>query len=304
MTNIQSSLMAIRHELDNLEIAFKYLEQEKRRSKQPKISVICPNKNHDKYIEEAIQSVFMQKFIDYELIIMDGASTDNSLDIIAKYPQIILSSEQDKSAGEAIMRGVSIAKGDYIMFTTSTDGYLSDTWFSTAAKILDENIDISMVWANCQNKNPDGSLGSLCFFNNLSTLPPTGMNWFLMWLNDQFVRNSYLPELNYCVRTNIYKKLLEPSIDFPELNNIDPILRFHFEFNRNGYINQYVPISANFGRIHANQLQHDSYQQSTWGTIYQQARTRYIEKLASGQANHYIRNGKGDIIQGFSLTAL
>jgi glycosyltransferase involved in cell wall biosynthesis len=54
----------------------------------PKVSVLMPNYNCEKYIEEAIQSILDQSFTDFEFIIIDDASTDKSWEIIMKYAKI------------------------------------------------------------------------------------------------------------------------------------------------------------------------------------------------------------------------
>jgi glycosyltransferase involved in cell wall biosynthesis len=54
----------------------------------PKISVLMPNYNCEKYIEQAIQSILKQEFQDFEFIIIDDASTDASWEIISKYAKI------------------------------------------------------------------------------------------------------------------------------------------------------------------------------------------------------------------------
>ena len=56
-----------------------------RRIKNNMISVIIPNYNNSKYLEKCIESVLNQKYKDFELIIVDDGSTDNSIDIIKKY---------------------------------------------------------------------------------------------------------------------------------------------------------------------------------------------------------------------------
>lgn len=55
-----------------------------------KFSIIIPNYNKEPYIKECLDSVFKQNFKDYEVIFIDDASTDNSLDIIKNYPVKIL----------------------------------------------------------------------------------------------------------------------------------------------------------------------------------------------------------------------
>ena len=53
--------------------------------KNPKVSVIIPNYNHEKYLDERIQSVLNQTYTDFEVIILDDVSKDNSKDVIEKY---------------------------------------------------------------------------------------------------------------------------------------------------------------------------------------------------------------------------
>lgn len=92
-------------------------------TKIPKISIITPSFNQDKYIEETILSVINQDYANIEYIIIDGASTDKSVEIIKKYEKSIYFwvSEKDSGQSEAINKGFTRATGDIISWLNSDD---------------------------------------------------------------------------------------------------------------------------------------------------------------------------------------
>src|SRR3989344_1132608 len=89
------------------------------------ISVVIPVRNGEKTIEKAILSVINQKYDPIELIILDGGSTDGTLDIIKKYQSQIFywHSQADGSSGLAINIGIQKATGDWIV------QLMADDWF-------------------------------------------------------------------------------------------------------------------------------------------------------------------------------
>lgn len=93
----------------------------------PKVSVILPNYNHAPYLKERIDSILNQTFQDFELIILDDLSTDNSRDIIEKYnsnPKISGIIYNEKNSGSTFKqwhKGVGLARGKYIWFAESDD---------------------------------------------------------------------------------------------------------------------------------------------------------------------------------------
>lgn len=93
-----------------------------------KISVITVCMNSDATIETAIQSVVAQTFENIEYIVVDGKSTDGTLDIIKKYADSITSviSEPDSGIYEAMNKGIAVATGDYLFFLNSDDRFLHE----------------------------------------------------------------------------------------------------------------------------------------------------------------------------------
>ena len=82
----------------------------------PKISIVIPSFNQGSFIEETILSIINQKYPNLELIIIDGLSTDNTLDIIKKYYGSInyFISESDNGQSHALNKGFQMASGIYV----------------------------------------------------------------------------------------------------------------------------------------------------------------------------------------------
>ena len=91
----------------------------------PKISVIIPVYNVEKYLGQCLDSVVNQTFKDIEIICIDDGSTDSSLDILKKYAQIdsriIIINSENNGVSEARNKGIERAKGDYIYFIDGDD---------------------------------------------------------------------------------------------------------------------------------------------------------------------------------------
>ena len=106
----------------------------------PLISVVMPSLNQAKYIEKSILSVLNQDYPNKELIIIDGESKDETLNIIKKYENYIKLwvSEKDKGQSDALNKGFKVCKGNIYCWLNSDDIFLPGT-FTTISKILMEN---------------------------------------------------------------------------------------------------------------------------------------------------------------------
>lgn len=107
----------------------------------PKVSVVMSVYNAEKYLREAIESILNQTFKDFEFIIIDDASTDNSLKIIESYkdPRIVmLKNEKNIGLTKSLNRGLKIAKGEYIARMDADDVSLP-TRLQKQCSFLDKN---------------------------------------------------------------------------------------------------------------------------------------------------------------------
>jgi glycosyltransferase involved in cell wall biosynthesis len=94
----------------------------------PKISIITINFNDAIGLEKTIQSVLNQSYADFEYIVIDGNSTDNSTAVVHKYQDSInyWVSEPDKGIYNAMNKGIKTATGDYLLFMNSGDVLVDD----------------------------------------------------------------------------------------------------------------------------------------------------------------------------------
>src|SRR3989344_3476912 len=130
--------------------------------KEPLISIICAVRNDGRFIRETLESVVAQTYPNLELVIMDGASTDETVEIIkeyaAKYKNIIWRSEPDKGQWQALDKALALAKGECLSLLCGQDGYLNKDWFKSCAQLLGQRPEVSLVWGIPFNMSEDGKI--------------------------------------------------------------------------------------------------------------------------------------------------
>ena len=109
------------------------------------ISIITPCYNRVDFIADAIESVLAQNYSNLEHIIIDGGSTDGTLDVLSRYPHLRVVSEPDNGMYDAINKGISKAHGDLIGVLNSDDVYTPDA-FKIIIGIINSYPEIEVVW--------------------------------------------------------------------------------------------------------------------------------------------------------------
>ena len=121
---------------------------------KPLISVITVVLNGEKYLEEAILSVVKQTYDNVEYIIIDGGSTDKTIDIIRKYEHLIdyWISEKDNGLYNAMNKGIALSRGEFIGFVGSDDYLHLDTLEKLAKVAKKQTIDFTVGPVNMIKK--------------------------------------------------------------------------------------------------------------------------------------------------------
>ncbi len=125
----------------------------------PKISIVTPSFNQATFLEATIRSVLLQGYPELEYIVIDGGSSDGSVDIIRKYEKWLAYwvSEQDRGQGQAINKGFSRATGDIIAWLNSDDRYCRGALAEVARALNPEKGTAAMV-GECARVTPEGRL--------------------------------------------------------------------------------------------------------------------------------------------------
>jgi glycosyltransferase involved in cell wall biosynthesis len=156
--------------------------------KLPRISIITPSLNQADFIEQTISSVLGQGYPNLEYIIIDGGSTDGTVDLIRKYETHLAYwvSEQDGGQSNAINKGLKLVTGDIIAYLNSDDYYL-DGVFERVANAYRDHPDVDLWHGRCRivdqyGAKVDERVGSVKRYDEILDL------WDVWWKRKNFVQ--------------------------------------------------------------------------------------------------------------------
>lgn len=170
----------------------------------PLVSIVTPSFNQVRYIEATIQSVLTQDYPHIEYIVIDGGSTDGTVNAIKKHAGRLASwvSEPDKGQTDAINKGFARAKGEILAWINSDDTYEPGA-VAAAARYLQDHPEAGLVYGDCNFINESGRV--IGRFNAAQTDLP-------------LLRRGYvhIPQQASFFRTDLWRQVgpLDPSFYF------------------------------------------------------------------------------------------
>jgi glycosyltransferase involved in cell wall biosynthesis len=172
----------------------------------PFFSIILPTFNRAHVIHKAIQSVLNQSFLNWELIIIDDGSKDNTEQVVAQFPdaRIKYNYQKNTERSQARNNGIKMAKGLYICFLDSDDQYCENHLTAFHQFIFENQQPLGLIFSNpIVIENGQEKKESVAIFNKSETL-----TYILM--------NSIIPD-RVCIHYKVFEKyLFDPSIHIGE----------------------------------------------------------------------------------------
>lgn len=168
------------------------------------VSIVTPSYNQAPYLEETIRSVLAQDYPQIEYGIVDGGSTDGTLELIKKYEGQLAwwVSEKDKGQTDAINKGFARAQGDVLAWLNSDDTYQPGA-VAAAVEYLQKHPEVGMVYGDCNFINEAGRV--IGKFNSAQT-------------SYRLLRQGYahIPQQTMFFRTELWRQVgpLDPSFYF------------------------------------------------------------------------------------------
>lgn len=164
--------------------------------KTPLVTIVTPSFNQARFLEQTMRSVLEQDYPNIEYMVVDGGSTDGSVDLIRKYADKLTwwVSEKDHGQAEAINKGFANAKGEIIAWINSDDYYMPGA-ISSAVKALVDHPEVGLVYGNVRVVDESEKLLNQLIYGNwgLADL----MSFRIIGQPSVFIRRAVLEKVGY-----------------------------------------------------------------------------------------------------------
>lgn len=204
----------------------------------PKVSIIVPNYNHEVYLEQRLESILNQTFQDFEIILLDDASSDGSQVFLKQFefhPKVSCLLLNDTNSGSVFKQwvaGIEHSKGDFIWIAESDD-YASPDFLEATLNSFGLNEELGMVFTDTQKVDKSGAnLGLVSHSKKLlGSLPETGSIINKQNLSAYLIRQLVIVNAS----SVLFKKEALKGLDF----------NFLKQFKNTGDVFVYVGIALN-----------------------------------------------------------
>lgn len=249
--------------------------------KMPKITIVTPSYNQGQYLEQTIRSVLEQRYPNLEYIVIDGGSTDNSVEIIKRYAHRLAYWESGPDAGQssAINKGFRRAEGSIVCWLNSDDLFLPGT-LHKVGQAFAENPNVQMITG--YTIRTDSHLRLL--FNHYV---PVQTRWLAkrgviyveqqstFWKRELLDEVGYLDEsLHICMDQDLWLRFLTVGVKIAHLREFLSIWRLHDKCKSMKDVE---------GRIRETAILRDRYEKMRYGNEVMLGRLAYrMWKLVNG----------------------
>ena len=202
----------------------------------PKISIIIPSFNQVKYIEETFLSIINQNYDNLEIIVIDGGSTDGSVNIIKKYEEHLhyWVSEKDHGQSNAINKGFSRASGEIVTWLCSDDTYLPNC-LRIVGEFFNKNPKVDFLYGNVisinehsitTNKIRNLPFSKIGFLNSVGSIPQPAS----FYKNSVLTKINLLNEdMNFFMDYDFFARMILSGSRFKSISNVLATYRYHYE---------------------------------------------------------------------------
>lgn len=207
-----------------------------------KLSIIIPSYNQGQYLEDALTSILSQKTNEIEIIVMDGGSTDQSVEIIKKYEKHITfwQSQKDNGQSDAINQGFRKASGEYVTWLNSDDVLLSgalNAILSEIGKYPEYNWFLgNVLWLDKEGKIIKvGKVEKECWFWNKRYLFSNGGPTAIMKREYLLEIGALREDFHYMMDTELWYRYIKLGNPFRRIRTYCWGLRLHEQAKMSGH---------------------------------------------------------------------
>ena len=198
----------------------------------PRISIIIPSYNHEKYVADAIRSVLEQTYQDFEIIITDDGSSDRTVDVIRGFtdPRIrLFVFEQNQGACVATNNCIQHASGEYIAMLSSDDVFLPDK-LAKQLRFLDEHKEYAGVFSYAKIIDERGHdfANTNHYYYSIFNQPDRTRH---EWLNYFFYKGNCLCHPSALIRKECYTEIGNYDPRFAQQPDFDFWIRLCLKYN-------------------------------------------------------------------------
>jgi glycosyltransferase involved in cell wall biosynthesis len=247
----------------------RYQQQEESENFAPLVSVIVPNYNHAAYLELRLESIFSQTYQNFEVILLDDASTDESAKVLRSFHQrypgkatLVINEENSGGVFHQWERGLNLAKGD-IVWIAESDDWCTENFLEVLVPYF-ENEAIMLAYARTVFMDGEGEQQIWSINEYLNDIDPQRWNHPILETGPAIVREAFAVKN---IVPNVSSALFRTPRQLEILN--DPEWRemktcgdwlLYLHLLRGGML-AYSPVACNYYRIHGQNTSVESYSQ-------------------------------------------